>query len=194
MSKFVRKSLLAAVVGLTAHSAMAADGAVNFTGEIVAASCGITGGAGTTVGGSAKDQVINVNLGKVSTNSLGGTAGSGIVAGQAINLNLDCDKAAAGLAAVTMQLDAAAGSGIDAKNGNLLKTTGTATGVGIGIYNTSNKLLNLSSNDHIRGTLSGDATAGYKTRLVMRAAYVANGDVIKAGTANGTLPFTLSYE
>jgi len=75
-----------------------------------------------------------------------------------------------------------------------LKTVGSATGVSIGIYNTSNKLLNLSSNDSIRGALSGDATAGYKTKLSLRAAYVANGYTIKPGSANGTLPFTLTYE
>ncbi|MCE1056160.1 fimbrial protein, partial [Pseudomonas alloputida] len=90
--------------------------------------------------------------------------------------------------------DPSSGSGIDGKNPSLLRTAGTAAGVGIGIYNTANKLLNLSSNESIRGALSGDATAGYKARLSLRAAYVANGWTVKPGTATGTLPFTLSYE
>ncbi|KPM66686.1 MULTISPECIES: fimbrial protein [Pseudomonas] len=194
MRKPIKALLAITATGFICTTAIAADGTVNFTGEIVASSCSIKAGAGTSVGGAAGDQVIDVNLGKVSSSSLGGIAGGGIVAGQAVNLNLDCGKAATDLTAVKMQFDPNSGSGIDPKNPSLLRTVGTATGVSIGIYNTANKLLNLSSNDSIRGVLSGDATAGYQTRLSLRAGYVANGYTIKPGTANGTLPFTLTYE
>ncbi|WP_051939493.1 fimbrial protein [Pseudomonas alkylphenolica] len=180
--------------GFITSTAVAADGTVNFTGEIIAASCSISAGAGTSVTGAAGDQVIDVKLGKISSNSIKGVAGGGITAGQAVNLNLDCGTTAADVTAVTMQFDPSSGSGIDGKNPNLLRTTGTATGVGIGIYNTANRLLNLSSNESIRGAISGDATAGYKAKLSLRAVYVANGWTVKPGTAIGTLPFTLSYE
>jgi len=83
----------------------AADGTINFTGEIVAASCMVSAGSGTSIGGAAGDQIIDVNLGKVSSNSLNGVAGGGVVAGRAVNLNIDCGKTAADLAAIKMEFD-----------------------------------------------------------------------------------------
>lgn len=186
-----------AMAGAVSTSALAADGTINFTGEIIGASCSITGGAGTSVGGSAQARAINLDLGKVSTNSLVGTTGGGIVGGKGINLNLDCGGTAAGLKSVKLQFDPTSGSGIDSKNGSLLKTTGTATGVGIGLYDGNNKLLNLSANETIDGALvpttEGETTT-YTANLNLRAGYVANGAPVQAGTANGTLPFTLTYE
>ncbi|MGE7959002.1 fimbrial protein [Pseudomonas sp. NPDC089530] len=197
MSKLLKSVLSMAIAGAVSTSAMAADGTINFTGEIIAASCAITGGAGTTVGGSAGAQSIDIGLGKVSSDSLGSTAGGGIVGGKSINLNLDCGGTAAGLTSVKLQFDPNSGSGVDSKNGSLLKTTGTATGVGIGLYDGSNKLLNLAANETISGALekTGEAeTTKYTAKLNLRAGYVANGATIAAGTANGTLPFTLTYE
>ncbi|MFP3682079.1 type 1 fimbrial protein, partial [Pseudomonas sp. SIMBA_041] len=61
----------AAVAGMfAAGSAMAADGTINFTGNITAASCSITGGAGTNVTGEKGNQDIAVNLGTVSADSI----------------------------------------------------------------------------------------------------------------------------
>ena len=188
------KTLLAIATGFIANAAVAADGTVNFTGEVIAASCSISAGAGTSVTGAVGDQTIEVKLGKISSNSFKGIAGNGIEAGQTVNLNLDCGTTAADLNAVMMQFDPQAGSGIDGKNPSLLKSTGTAAGVGIGIFNTANRMLNLSSNESIRGALSGDATAGYNTKLSFRAALVPNGYTIKPGTVAGTVPFTLTYE
>ncbi|MDD1141017.1 type 1 fimbrial protein [Pseudomonas sp. TNT2022 ID233] len=178
-------------------TAQAADGTINFTGEIIAASCVASSGAGTSVGGSVGNQGVDVNLGKVSIDSLGGSAGGGIAAGQSINLNLDCGNTAAGLTTVKLGFDPMAGSGIDQKNNSLLKTTGTAQGVGIGMYDSNNNLINLSANEAYSSDLvkSGeDGDAKYTANLTMRAAYVANGDKVSPGTAYGTLPFTLSYE
>ncbi|TKK37750.1 type 1 fimbrial protein [Pseudomonas fluorescens] len=197
MSKFLKGIALMAVAGTLSASAIAADGTINFTGEITAASCKIDGGAGTSVGGGAGNQAIDVGLGKVSSDSLAGSAGGGVVVGRSINLNLDCGGTAEGLKSVTLQFDPNSGSGVDSKNGSLLKTTGTAAGVGIGIYDLNNKLLNLSANEGIDGALEkvGDGPdTKYTAKLSLRAGYVANGDAISAGTANGTLPFTLTYE
>jgi major type 1 subunit fimbrin (pilin) len=196
---FNKKTLaLAAIASLFATgSAMAADGTLNFTGKITAASCSITGGAGSTVTGEKGNQNIAVDLGTVSADALGGTAGGGIAAGTAINLNLDCGNTATDLTTVKVKFDPLAGSGSDAKNNKLLKTTGTAKGVGIGIYNTDNTLLNLAANETFDAPLvkTGEgAETVYIASLNMRAGYVANGDKIDAGTANGTLPFTLTYE
>ncbi|WP_269501798.1 fimbrial protein [Burkholderia sp. IMCC1007] len=180
-----------------AHSAMAADGTINFTGEITTASCSLTGGAGATVGGSKGDQTVAVNLGKVSADALGGKAGSGIAAGTQINLNVNCGDTGTGLSTVKLKFDPLSGSGLDGKNNKLLKTVGGAEGVGIGLYNTDNQLLDLAANETFDAPLvkSGtDEAPVYTAELAMRAGYVANGETVKAGTANGTLPFTLTYE
>ncbi|CAI8992327.1 MULTISPECIES: fimbrial protein [Pseudomonas] len=197
MSKLLKSIVSMAIAGAVSTSALAADGTINFTGDIVAASCEITGGSGTNVGGDKGAKAVTVNLGKVSSDSLAGTAGGGIVGGKNINLSLDCGGTAKGLTSVKLQFDPNSGSGIDSKNGMLLKTTGDAEGVGIGIYDGSNKLLNIAANETINGTLvetKDGETTKYKAVLDMRAGYVANGATIKPGMANGTLPFTLTYE
>lgn len=176
---------------------MAADGTINFTGNITAASCSITGGSGTNVTGGKGSQDIAVNLGTVAADSIGGTAGHGIAGGTSINLNLDCGNTATDLTLVKMKFDPQSGSGIDGKNNNLLKISGTATGVGIGVYDSNNKLVNLAANETVNAPLvkgGTDEAPVYTAALNMRAGYVANGEKIDAGTANGTLPFTLSYE
>ncbi len=197
MSKLLKSIVSMAIAGAVSTSALAADGTINFTGDIVAASCKIDGGAGTNVGGSKGNQNIDVSLGKVSSDSLTGSAAGGIVGGKSINLNLDCGGSAAGLKSVKLQFDPNSGSGVDSKNVSLLKVTGGAEGVGIGLYNSSNKLVNLGASETIDGelkpTTEGETTT-YSAKLTLRAGYVANGEPIKAGPANGTLPFTLSYE
>ncbi|RFD23996.1 fimbrial protein [Pseudomonas sp. GL93] len=195
--KALKLLVLTSAMCALANNAMAADGTINFTGEITAASCVASAGAGATVGGSAGNQVVDVNLGKVSMDSLGGVAGEGIAAGQSINLNLDCGNTAAGLTTVKLGFDPMAGSGVDLKKNSLLKTVGTAEGVGIGMFDADNQLINLSANEAYSAALvkSGeDEATKYTAALSMRAAYVANGDTITPGTANGTLPFTLTYE
>lgn len=195
--KSIKLLMLTSTLCAMANTAMAADGTINFTGEITAASCVASAGSGTSVGGSAGQQVVNVNLGKVSMDSLGGSAGSGIAAGSSINLSLDCGNTAAGLTTVKFGFDPMSGSGVDPKNNSLLKTTGNAKGVGIGMYDANNALINLAANEAFSSALvkSGDgADTKYTANLNMRAAYVANGDTLTPGTANGTLPFTLTYE
>ncbi|AZC40065.1 fimbrial protein [Pseudomonas chlororaphis] len=196
MSKLLKSIVSMAIAGAVSTSALAADGTINFTGDIIAASCKIAPGAGTSGSSSA----IDVSLGKVSSESLGNTVGGSIVGGKSINLNLDCGGTAEGLKSVKLQFDPSSGSGIDSGNVSLLKIaggTGAAEGVGIGLYNSSNKLVNLGANETIDGDLVPTTAEGkttYTAKLNMRAGYVANGAEIKAGKANGTLPFTLSYE
>lgn len=153
MSISMKSILAAAVASLVVGNAMAADGTINFKGEITAAACSITGGAGTTVGGAAGNQTIDVNLGKISIDSLGGTAGGSIAGGTSLNLNLDCGKTGTGLTTVKLKFNPMSGSTIDPNNESLLKTVGTATGVGIGIYGSDGKLLNLSANETIDAPL-----------------------------------------
>ncbi|AZF03587.1 MULTISPECIES: fimbrial protein [unclassified Pseudomonas] len=194
MSNSLKTLLAIAVSGFIANSAMAADGVINFTGEIVAVTCDATGGS---TGGNASAQNIDVDLGKVAMDSLQNSEG-GIVSGTAINVKLDCGGTAEGLNFVKMKFDPLSGSGVDLVNGSLLKTVGTATGVGIGVYNSENELLNLSANESITAPLVGEEVGedetNYTADIVLRASYVASGGPVAPGTANGTLPFTLTYE
>ncbi|MGX5730804.1 fimbrial protein [Pseudoxanthomonas beigongshangi] len=198
------KSLLgltALILAGAAGSAMAADGTIEFKGQIIAASCIMKdGGNGGTVSNAGK--TITVNLGAVSKDSLTGSAeGANIVAAKNINLVLDCANAVEGLnnVHVTFLPKVGTGTGLDASNNKLLKTSGTAEGVGIGLFDASNQLINLADPmAKLSGTLTINADDPQNIKgsanLNLRAAYVANGVAIKAGTANGTLPFVLNYD
>ncbi|AZE72381.1 Fimbrial protein precursor [Pseudomonas synxantha] len=170
-------------------------GKIEFSGELIAASCTVSPGAGSA-GGNGN---INVDLGKVSLSDVGepGT-GSAAAAATQINLDIDCSSGVGGLSTVKVKFDPLSGSGIDSADGRLLKLQSgekAAKGIAIAIINDDNKVLNLSANETIDAALKvdeGKATAN----LSMRAAYALTGasDEIKAGVGNATLPFTLTYE
>ncbi|WXL25667.1 fimbrial protein [Ectopseudomonas mendocina] len=192
-------SVLAA--SMLASSVMANDGTLNFRGEIVAASCELTGGSGTVVGGDASNQIIDIDMGKVSVDSIANAAGNGsIAASKNINLNLDCGGTGTGLTSVNVAFDPASGSGYDATNSALLALeAGGATGVGIGLYDTSSKLIDLRAGEYFTAPLveadDGQGGLAYTADLNIRASYVANGDAtIEPGLANATLPFTITYQ
>lgn len=191
-----KKILAASICGVLTSSAIAADGVINFTGEITAVTCSIKAGAGTTVTGAPGSQIVAVSLGKVSIDSLSHAGPGNSAANTVINLLLDCGNTATGLSAVHVKFDPLSGSGIDLHDNKLLKVNGTAQGVGVGIYNSDNTLLNLSANDMIDAPLdSGSGMDATTTATIsMRATYVANGEKIAPGTANANLPFTLTYQ
>lgn len=194
------KSLLAvATAGIITTSAIAADGKIEFTGEITAASCSATAGAGTGITGNKGAAVIAVGLGKVSIDSLKSVGTTPIVSGTPININLDCGNTATGLTTVKVKFDPYSGSGVDDRNNALLKIApGGASGVGIGIFAANNTMLNLAAGDSFDSALittGAGETTKYTANLNMRAAYVANGEAtIVPGAANGTLPYTLTYQ
>ncbi|MCA8380657.1 type 1 fimbrial protein [Burkholderia cenocepacia] len=198
MKKITMMMAAAGVAFVAMNAAHAADGTISFKGEITAASCAISGGNGTTVGGGKGAQTIDVKLGKVSVDALSSTGGGGIAAGTAINLSLDCGATAKGLTTVKVRFDPTSGSGVDGANNKLLKTTGSAKGVGIGIYSVNGTLLNLGANETFDAALvkgGTDEAPTYTADLALRAGYVKSGTAdVEAGTADGTLPFTLTYE
>lgn len=169
--------------------AYANTGTISFTGNLTAATCAVDPGAGT--GGTTND--ILVDLGTVSFRDLSEEDGTDFGAATRINLNISCTSAG-GLSAVKMQFQPGGGSGIDTLDGRLLKTTGTSRGVGIGIINEANQVLALNANETISAPLTVTGTDAVAA-MTMRAAYILNGDATRiSGTANGSMPFTLSYE
>lgn len=189
------KTIMAACAACALTStAMAADpdGKIVFTGEIISGSCTVTGaGAGNTVA---------VPLGSVLISQLEEAGvGKKVGAGTGITMELDCSNSSSGLKTVNFKFDPTSGSGIDAKNNSLLKTTGGAGGVGIGLYDGSDQLINLSVNKPYDTALIAVAggTGGenkYTATMRMSASFVNNGDTLKEGAAGGTLPFTLTYD
>lgn len=188
------KTIIAACAACALTStAMAADpdGKIEFTGEIISGSCEVTGaGAGNSV---------PVNLGRVLKSTITDAGAGGKAASVPITMNLDCSNSSAGLQTVKFKFDPGSGSGVDTNNNKLLKTTGTATGVGIGLYDGSNQLINLSAGQEYSAALTAAAggTGGnhnYTATMNMSASYVGNGATLEVGAANGTLPFTLTYD
>ncbi|MFN3733182.1 fimbrial protein [Comamonas testosteroni] len=189
------KTIIAACAACALTStAMAADpdGKIVFTGEIISGSCEVTGaGAGNSV---------PVDLGRVLISQLREAGvGNKVGTGTAITMELDCSNSSAGLKTVNFNFDPGSGSGIDTKNNSLLKTTGSATGVGIGLYDGSGQLINLSVNKPYDTALTAVAggTGGdnkYTATMRMSASFVNNGDTLGEGAAAGTLPFTLTYD
>lgn len=175
-------------------AAMAADpdGKIEFAGEIISGSCKVTGGGA--------NNTVEVKLGKVLISQLKEAGvGKKVGAGTGITMVLDCSNSSTGLKTVNFNFDPTSGSGLDAKNNSLLKTTGGATGVGIGLYDGSDQLINLSVNKPYGTALTAAAggTGGenkYTATMSMSASFVNNGDTLKEGAAAGTLPFTLTYD
>ena len=72
-----------------AGSAMAADGTIKFTGEIIASSCTMKPGNGGTP--EAAGKILAIDLGKVGADSLSEGGGQGnIGAAKNIDIQLDC--------------------------------------------------------------------------------------------------------
>lgn len=200
MSKSIKSLLVLALAGAAANSAMAQDGTIHFEGKITAASCEMKPGNGGEVKPGQPNDIF-VKLGEVSKNNLVSTGGgANIIGSKNINLVLDCQNGSAGVSTVHLTfLPEDGGTGLDGDDLRLLKVTGGATGVGIGLFNDQDQLLNLGGlSTEITGPLAVDATdplnVKYSANLALRAAYVANGTTITEGQANGTLPFALSYD
>lgn len=190
------KTIMAACAACALTStAMAADpdGTINFNGEIISGSCTVTGAGATNS--------VDVKLGRVLISQLREAGvGKKVGAGTGITMVLDCSNSSTGLKTVNFNFDPTSGSGLDAKNNSLLKTTGAAGGVGIGLYDGSDQLINLSVNKPYGTALTAAAGGGtggenkYTATMSMSASFVNNGDTLKEGAAAGTLPFTLTYD
>jgi major type 1 subunit fimbrin (pilin) len=185
--KMLKIASLASVMALAfASSAVvhAADGTINFTGEIVDAGCNAyVNGSGTTTG--------NVDMGKVQKTAfkgVGSTVDSGAASttGFTIEMN-DCPST---VSSVTFKFDGQNVNGDD-KILALTSGTGVATGVGIQLYDKARNVIQLAkASEPYTITNTG---AGATNSLPFYAKYIQTVATVTAGPANAVATFTVNY-
>ncbi|AZD09517.1 hypothetical protein C4K26_4123 [Pseudomonas chlororaphis] len=173
----MKKSLIAAALlagSAFATMAHAADGTINFTGNITDATC--------TVTPSTANQT--VRLGDVASSGL--TAVGATSAPSRFNIVLTACPATA--TSATIKFDGPS----DAANSSLLALTagaGVATGVGVGLYEQD-----AVTQIPVGGTsASRTLSTTVDTTFNFIAKYVATNATVVAGSANATSAFTVSY-
>jgi major type 1 subunit fimbrin (pilin) len=174
-----------AMAGVLSQGAFAADGTINFTGEIADAPCTI----------SPNSQNMTVPLGKVSRTEFdGATAGTAVVGKKSATpakFNIDllgCGATAKGATVTfsgTADLD-------DATNLRLANAgqvgVGAASGVAVELGDSAGTKIPL-------GSPSGTYTLGLgDNSLKFQAAYVATKTAVAVGPANSVAQFTVAYK
>ncbi|MCX2957402.1 type 1 fimbrial protein [Serratia symbiotica] len=164
------------IFSAVACNAMAANGNVKFTGEIVQSTCKIVD----------KDQSKDVFLGKYPTTAFP-TAGSGS-GDKAFDISLEkCDEGN-----YTLRFDGNTPAG----HPDLLAVTGGAVGVGVEILNNKGETLPISQEvtwpAEVTVTSGGDkpGTATFN----LRARYKSYQNQITAGQANSNATLTIAYK
>ncbi|MCV4282823.1 fimbrial protein [Pseudomonas capsici] len=190
-------SLTLAVMGVLGLGAAGMANAANngkliFNGTLTNISCDVAPGTGVSPGTNPGE--INVDLGNVSFSDIGLSSESKLETAMPIQLLVNCSAGADQYNMVKMRFTARNGSGLDNNDPKLLRTTGAADGVGIGLLNASNVLMDLSGNETIDNTLIKDGAGGATAEINFGAVYVLNGTPTNPGNADGFMPFVLDYE
>lgn len=189
-------SLTLAVLGAMGLGAMGTANAANngklvFNGTLTNISCNVAPGAGV---GAGPNGDINVDLGNVSFADIGTSSQSRLATATPIQLLVNCSAGVEQYNTVKMRFVARNGSGLDNNDQTLLRTTGAADGVGIGMVNAQNRLMDLSGTETIDKPLVKDGVGGATAELNFAAVYVLNGTATNPGNADGFMPFVMDYE
>ncbi|MFJ4141394.1 fimbrial protein [Pseudomonas sp. NPDC089734] len=194
MKKFSLTLAVMGVLGLgVANMANAANnGKLIFNGTLTNISCDVAPGTGVSPGTNPGE--ISVDLGNVSFSDIGLSSETKLETATPIQLLVNCSAGADQYNMVKMRFTARNGSGLDNNDPKLLRTTGAADGVGIGLLNASNVLMDLSGNETIDNTLVKDGAGGATAEINFGAVYVLNGTPTNPGNADGFMPFVLDYE
>lgn len=173
MKKIFIASAIAAVSVLSSASVLASDGTVNFTGEVLDSACTVDIGANNTM---------NVDMGKVAKTAF---TGKGSTASYT-KFDLKLTKCPATVTSATVKFDGTA----DAGDNSVLALTveeGVATGVGIQLSDSADKVVSLGSPTSSVTLAAGDNVLPFYARYIQQAAAVT------AGPANSVAQFTLNY-
>lgn len=179
-------------LGVTNMANAANNGKLIFNGTLTNISCDVAPGTGVSPGTNPGE--INVDLGNVSFSDIGLSSETKLETATPIQLLVNCSAGADQYNMVKMRFTARNGSGLDNNDPKLLRTTGAADGVGIGLLNASNVLMDLSGNETIDNTLVKDGAGGATAEINFGAVYVLNGTPTNPGNADGFMPFVLDYE
>ncbi|MFS7241169.1 fimbrial protein [Serratia proteamaculans] len=185
----MKKTLLAATLAtltlLSASSAFAADGTLNFTGDIKDVTCvvDLTGAGGTN---------LSVDMGSFNKNALSGSAGT---TSNATKFAIKLKTCPVAYTKATVEFDGTADSN---DNKVLALTAGTgadaqATGVGIQLIDKDGTVLPLKTESTSYALVSGTSVADNVNSLDFTARYVATAATVTAGKANATANFTIKY-
>lgn len=173
----MKKNLIAAAIVtasiLSAASAFAADGKINFTGSITDDACTVT---------NSISSPLQVSLGNVSSNSF--SAGNKTAAPTDFNIVLTGCPAA--VTSAKVKFDGAQ----DSADNSLLaltQVTGVAKHVGIQLVDAKNIAVPMHAESSDYTLATGD------NNLKFTARYFATSDTVEAGSANATSNFTVVY-
>lgn len=188
-------SITLAVLGalsLTGAANAANNGKLIFNGTLTNMTCDVAPGTGVSPGTNPGE--INVDLGNVSFSDIGLSSESKLQSATPIQLLVNCSAGADQYNTVKMRFAARNGSGLDNNDQSLLRTTGAADGVGIGLINAANRLMDLSGTETIDKPLIKDSVGGATAQIDFGAVYVLNGTATNPGNADGFMPFVMDYE
>ncbi len=174
----MKNNLIVAVIAsasiLSAASAFAADGQVNFKGEIIDAACTVVNNVSNP---------LDVTLGQVAKTAFTG-AGS---TASATKFTLQLKNCPETVTSATVKFDGAAVTG-DNSVLALTTETGVATGVGIQLSDASSAVLPLFTASTVYPLVSTGTN-----NLDFVARYVATSATVTAGPANSVASFTVNY-
>ena len=173
MKKNIIATLIAASSIFAINNALAADGTIDFTGEITDQACELAAGS----------DALKVNLGKVSKTALP-SAGSTAAATKFTIKLINC-PATVTTASVKFDADSYLGDDTVIK---LKEDAGVATGVGIQITDDLNEIVPLFT-----ASKNYPLQQNVENNLDFRARYIAKSDTVTTGPANGTATFTINY-
>jgi len=183
MNKNMMAMAMAVTAALGMTSASAADGQINFTGEIIESACQVVNSASAP---------LDVTLGKVSKTAFNG-AGS---TAAPTKFTLQLKSCPATVSSATVKFD---GTAVDSDNSVLALTqvSGGATGVGIQLTDASQKVLPLFTESApyplTASTAGSSGGSDVVNSLDFIARYVATAATVTVGPANAVANFTVNY-
>lgn len=171
--KLIAATLLASII--SAPSVLAADGIINFKGEVTDDACVV----------DTNSQNLTVTLGKVSSSAFTGPGATAVPTKFQLILK-DCPVATNAV----VKFD---GTSVAGDNSLLALTPGTDTaeGVAIQLSDATQQVVNLFESSHPYALVAG---VGTKNTLDFVARYKAIGNTVSAGIANASAQFTVVYQ
>lgn len=179
---FNTRTLAVLVAASITQLAVAADGTINFNGELKAETCTVA------VNGAVSPAASTVTLPTVATSAL---TAAGQTAGQtAFNIELsDCSGGAATVAAFFE-----AGSTVDPVSGNLKNTSGSATGVQLRLVDATNgNAIKAGSSEQVTASSRHDIGASGNVNLPYAVEYFAT-EATGPGTVVSSVTYSINYQ